>query len=152
MFYRVGNADLNRRSTGLGTRTWTDALQGKERRPEHSMGLGTMTHRVENAPITSPRTSKNQTALMLFGWTTATHCGNHQIYKYCTITEQITVCLHRKAGGIHTGTIQQSFPRNSSLMGCYAILTGKQLPTLTIAYTSNQQQSASWTWRSLWHS
>jgi len=37
------------------------------------------------------------------------------------------VCLHRKADGIPTGTIQQSFPRNSSLMGRYAVPTGKQL-------------------------
>jgi hypothetical protein len=53
------------------------------------------------------------------------------------------VRLHRKADGTHTGTIQQSFPRNSSLMGRYAVLAGKQLPTLTTAYTSNQPQSAS---------
>jgi hypothetical protein len=89
---------------------------------------------------------------MLFGWTIAIHCGNHRIYKYCTITEQITVCLHRNAGSIHTGTIQlsfpgngtteQSFPGNSSLLGRYAILTGEQLRTLT-AYTGNQPESAS---------
>jgi len=53
------------------------------------------------------------------------------------------VCLHKKADGIHTGTIQQSFPGNSSLMGRHAVPTGKQLPTLTTVYTSNQPDSVS---------